>query len=117
MVSYGPIFRRESGLLSNSVTSMVASTDTTLWFGTIFGLTRFQGGRFTPQPSLPNSPSGRDITSLEQAIREALQRASSSPSEPSVKRAVSLEQFLKALAQALFEAQPSQRPVLRGFVC
>ena len=106
-VSYGPIFRREeSGLLSNTVTSMVASADTTLWFGTIFGLTRFRGGRFTPQPFLPNSPSGRDITSLEKSIREALQRASRSSSNPSDKSALSLEQFLKALVAELRAAQP-----------
>lgn len=79
-VRYAPVFRRQDGLLSNSVQALVVGTDGTLWFGTAFGLTRLQQGQFTPVPFAPGLSLRGDVRTLEA--------------------------FFQSIAQAVFAARP-----------
>ena len=81
MVTYNPPFRREDGgLLSNTVPALIAGPGGPSWFGTAFGLTRFQDGQFIPIP-FDNTLSFRgDVASLEE--------------------------FFRAIAQAIFAVRP-----------
>jgi sugar lactone lactonase YvrE len=79
-VRYDPIFRRESGLLTNTVPAFRVGADGALWFGTAVGLVRLAGGQFTPALFEPGLSVGGDVATLEA--------------------------FFRAVAEAIFEARP-----------
>ena len=88
-VQYGPVLRRQDGvLLTNTVSALVAGRDGALWLGTALGLTRLRDGQATPV---------------------LFQRAVTVPGN-----VATLETFFQAVAQAIFAAQPLETVALGG---
>src|SRR5262249_26822716 len=99
-VRYEPIFRRAAGgLLSNTVPAVALGVDGTLWFGTAFGLTRFQDGQFTPLPFDTTLSFRGDATTLEAFFRDVAQALFNA--QPLTSVALGTVSFVAAFGQPL----------------
>ena len=88
-VQYGPVLRRQDGVLpTNTVPALVAGRDGALWLGTALGLTRRRDGQSTPVFFQREVTVQGDVATLEA--------------------------FFQAVAQAIFAAQPLETVALGG---
>jgi hypothetical protein len=108
-VRYAPVFRREvGGLISNTVPTLAVGADDTLWFGTAFGLSRWQHGRFTTLLFEVPLSVRRDVTTLEMLLQEVGQAIffARPPSLLASGEVALLEPFLQLLFEAVFARHP-----------